>query len=353
MKPFIRTLASGLILASFVLSACSLIPRSVVPAAPTAVVTQKVCQVTGTNTVDDKSFNQNAYEGVKQAETQFGWGSDLLESQQQTDYEKHINTFMQAKCDLILTVGYLLGEATAAAAKAHPEQKFEILDFAYDPVLPNVWAQVYSTDQAAFMAGYVAASVTKTGTVGTFGGVALPTVTAYMDGFYLGVQYYNEKNGKQVKVAGWNPAEPESGYFTGNFDSEDDGRAMGEKLIAEGADIIMPVAASVGLGTAAAVTEHGNAYIIGVDTDWTVFAPEYKKVTLTSVLKRLDLTVVDGVKAVKDGSFTGGTHVATLANNGVGLADFHDLDYLVTVKTKSDLQKIKADIIAGTIKTTP
>jgi basic membrane protein A len=82
---------------------------------------------------------------------------------------------MEAKCDLILTVGYLLGPATAGAAQAHPEQKFEILDFAYDPVLPNVWAQVYSTDQAAFMAGYVAASVTKTGKVGTFGGVSIPT----------------------------------------------------------------------------------------------------------------------------------------------------------------------------------
>jgi basic membrane protein A len=174
-----------------------------------------------------------------------------------------------------------------------------------------------------------------------------------MDGFYLGVQYYNEKNGTQVEVAGWDPADPEAGYFTGNFDSLDDGRAMAEKLMGEGADIIMPVAASVGLGTAAAVAEHGNAYIIGVDTDWTVFAPEFKNVTLTSVLKRLDLTVVDGVKAVKDGSFAGGTHVATLANNGVDLAEFHDLDYLVTVKTKSDLAKIKAGIIAGTIKTTP
>ena len=349
MKHINRTLLSALVFVSVLMAGCSPAARP----APTAAVAQKICQVTGTNTVDDKSFNQNAYEGVKQAEVQFGWTKALLESQQQTDYEKHINTFMQSKCDVILTVGYLLGEATAAAAKAHPEQKFEILDFAYDPVLPNVWAQVYSTDQAAFLAGYVAASVTKTGKVGTFGGVALPTVTAYMDGFFLGVQYYNQQNGTQVEVAGWNPAEPEAGYFTGNFDSEDDGRAMGDKLLGEGADIIMPVAASVGLGTAAAAAEHGNAYIIGVDTDWTVFAPEYKNVTLTSVLKRLDLTVVDGVQAVKDGSFTGGTHVATLANNGVGLADFHDLDYLVTVKTKSDLQEIKAAIIAGTIKTTP
>jgi basic membrane protein A len=351
-----RTLIIGLVLASLVLSACSLVAPAAPAATPTAAVTQKICQVTGTNGVDDKSFNQNAYEGVKLAQTQFGWGQAVLISQQQTDYEKNINEFLEAKCDLILTVGFLLGEATGAAAKAHPEQKFEILDYAYDPVIPNVWAQVYSTDQAAFLAGYVAASVTKTGKVGVFGGLNISTVTDYMDGFLLGVKYHNEKNGTDVEMLGWDPAnrdDPEVSYFTGNFTSADDGRAMAEKLMDEGADIIMPVAGPVGLGTAAAVADHGQAYIIGVDTDWTVFAPEYKNVTLTSVLKRLDLTVVEAVKAVNDGSFTGGTHVANLANNGVGLAEFHDLDYLVTVKTKAALEQIKAGIIAGTIKTKP
>ena len=184
--------------------------------------------------------------------TKMGVEGKYLESQQQTDYEKNINAFIEEKCDLIVTVGFLLGDATKAAAEANPDVKFAIVDYAYDPVIPNVLGLIFATDQAAFLAGYVAAGITKTGKVGTFGGIQIPTVTIFMDGFYCGVQYYNEKNGTNVEVLGWDPA-TQKGLFTGNFESTDDGRAMGETLMDEGADIIMPVAGPVGLGTAAAV----------------------------------------------------------------------------------------------------
>jgi basic membrane protein A len=211
---------------------------------------------------------------------------------------------------------------------------------------------VYSTDQGAFLAGYVAAAMSKTGKVGTFGGINIPPVTDFMDGFALGVQYYNQENNANVEVLGWDVA-AHDGLFTGNFESTDDGRRMGETLMDEGADIIMPVAGPVGLGTAAAVKDRGDAMIVGVDTDWTVSAPEYADIVLTSVEKRLDLSVAAAAKAIAAGVFGGGTKLATLQNGQIGISPFHSFDSQVSDEIKADLEQITADIIAGTIKTKP
>jgi basic membrane protein A len=275
-----------------------------------------------------------------------------LESQQQTDYEKNINAFLSEGCDLIITVGFLLGDATQTAALANPTQKFSIVDYAYDPAIPNVLGQVFNTDEAAFLAGYLAAGVTKTGKVGTFGGMQIPTVTVFMDGFAYGVEYYNTKHNTQVEVLGWDPA-TQTGLFTGNFESTDDGRTMGQSLMDEGADIIMPVAGPVGLGTAAAALERGNTMIIGVDNDWYVASPEYASIVLTSVMKNMDITTFNAIKDVQAGTFAGGVTVGTLKNGGVGLADFHDLDSLVPADLKAEIAQVKADIIAGTLPTKP
>ncbi len=319
-------------------------------AAPAAAAAQigKLCQVTDVGGIDDKSFNQTAWAGAQLAAKE----AVYLESQQQTDYEKNINEFLGSKCDLIVTVGFLLGDATKAAAEKNPDQKFQILDFAYDPPISNVWGQVYATDQGAFLAGYVAAAMSKTGKVGTFGGINIPPVVDFMDGFALGVKYYNEKNNKNVQVLGWDTAKRD-GLFAGNFESTDDGRRLGETLMDEGADVIMPVAGPVGLGTAAAVKERGNAMLVGVDTDWTVSAPEYKSIVLTSVLKRLDLSVQSAAKAIAEGTFKGGTQLATVANGEIGIAPFHDFDSQVPQQIKDDLKAIAAGIADGSIKTKP
>jgi basic membrane protein A len=276
----------------------------------------------------------------------------FLESQQQTDYEKNVNAFIEEGCDLIITVGFLLGDATKAGAEANPNQKFSIVDFAYDPTIPNVLGQVFATDQAGFLAGYLAAGVTKTGKIGTFGGIQIPTVTVFMDGYALGAQAYNERHGTNVEVLGWDPA-TQTGLFTGNFESIDDGYIMGEVLLDEGADIIMPVAGPVGLGTAAAVKERGNAYIIGVDSDWYLTAPDYKDIVLTSVMKLMDVTTFNAIQSAIDGTFAGGVTVGTLENRGVGLAPFHDLDSLVSAELKAELEKIKIDLITGKITALP
>ncbi len=312
----------------------------------------KACQVTDTGGIDDKSFNATAWKGVTDAIEELGIEGKYLESQQQTDYEKNINAFIEEGCNLIITVGFLLGDATEAMAKANPEQKFSIVDFAYGDVIPNVLGQVFNTQEAGFLAGYLAAGMSKTGVVGTFGGLQIPPVTVFMDGFVLGVNYYNEVKGASVTALGWDPA-AQTGLFTGNFESADDGRTMGENLMDEGADIIMPVAGPVGLGTAAAAKERGNVYIIGVDSDWYLTAPTYGDIILTSVMKQMDSTTMQAIQAVLDGSFAGGVIVGTLENGGVGLAPFHDLESAVPAELVAELEAVKAKIISGELSAVP
>lgn len=308
------------------------------------------CQVTDTGGVDDKSFNQTAWKGVEDAVRQFGIEGKVLESNVETDYQPNINSFIQQKCDLIITVGFLLGDATKQAAEANSEVNFSIVDYAYDPAVPNVLGQVFATDEAAFLAGYLAAGVSKSGVVGTFGGINIPTVTIFMDGFVRGVDYYNRQNGTQVQALGWDPASRE-GLFTNNFESLSDGREFAKNLADEGADVIMPVAGPVGQGASALAMEMGadKLKIIGVDVDWYETVPEHRSVFLTSVIKRMDVTTVEAIRQAMDGTLKGGITTGTLANDGVTIAPFHDNAPSVTDKLGADLETIRKGIIDGTI----
>lgn len=318
-----------------------------------------VGQVTDLGGIDDKSFNATAYAGIEKAVAELGVEGKYLESTQQSDYNKNIQQFLDEDTDLIVTVGFLLGVDTAASAKANPEQKFAIVDYAYPDCwpgavegtdcgsateLPNVLGLTFATDEAGFLAGYAAAASTKTGKVATFGGINIPTVTIFMVGFEAGVNYYNEQKGANVEVLGWSTA-ANDGSFTGNFESLDDGRSFAESFVQEGADIIMPVAGPVGLGSAAYCQESGSCMIVGVDTDWTISAPEYKDVVLTSVLKNMNVAVFDAIKAAKEGNFAGGIYVGTLENGGVGIASVAG----ASAELNSELDAIKQGIIDGTI----
>jgi basic membrane protein A and related proteins len=353
MSKKIYSLMALLLAVSLMLAACgpAATPEPAAPEEPAAAAF-KACQVTDTGGVDDASFNETAWAGVLKAETELGVEAKVLESQQQADYERNINAFIEEGCDIIITVGFLLGDATAAMAEQNPDQKFSIVDYAYDPGYDNVLGLVFATEQAAFLAGYAAAAATQTGVVGTFGGIQIPPVTVFMDGFAMGVRYYNEQKGTDVRVVGWDPT-TQTGSFTGNFESLDDGRAQAEALMGEGADIIMPVAGPVGLGTAAAAMEAGNVYIIGVDTDWTVSSPEYRSITFTSVMKNMDVAVYESIEEVVNGTFAGGLFVGTLENDGVGLAPFHDLAGMVSAELQAELDTIQQEIIAGNIQVMP
>lgn len=314
---------------------------------PPPEVKVKVCEVTDTGGIDDKSFNATAWKGVEDAVAEFGIEGKYLESQEVADYAKNLNAFVEEKCDLIIPVGFFLTDDTKKVAEANPDVKFSIVDVSYDPVIPNVLGQVFQTDEAGFLAGYLAAGMTKTGKVGTFGGFPIPTVTIFMDGFARGVAYYNEQKGTNVEVLGWDIDNPDAGLMSSSFDDQTKGKELGNSLMDEGADIIVPVAGPVGLGTAAAVKERGGGFIIGVDNDWALVNSEYADVTLTSIMKLMDATVFESIKMVIDGTFQGGVTVGTLENNGVGLGTIHPS---VPAELLAEVEALKPLIIDGTIK---
>ncbi len=310
----------------------------------------KACQVTDTGGIDDKGFNETAWKGAERAGEALGAEVKFLESQAETDYQPNIGSFIDEGCDVIVTVGFLLGDATATAAAANPDVDFTIVDFAYSPTIDNVIGQVFNTQEAAFLAGYLAAGMSETGTVGTFGGINIPPVTVFMDGFVWGVEWYNAARSASVQVLGWDP-DSQEGLFTNNFESLDDGRTFAQNLFDENADIVMPVAGPVGLGAAALADELGTDQlkIIGVDADQFFTDPEKQHVYLTSVLKRMDATVFNAIELSQSGNFEGGVIVGTLANDGVGLAPFHDFDSAVPARLSGEIAALQNGIINGSI----
>ena len=319
------------------------------------------CMVTDTGGIDDRSFNASSWQGMQAAASaDSNITVKYLQSTTQSDYIPNINTFLGEKCGIIVTVGFLMGPATEAAAKAHPTQKFAIVDCSYASGCltgtkePNIDQLTYNTVQDGFLGGYLAAGMTKTGKVATFGGEDFGTVTIYMDGFWDGVQYYNSKHGTHVQVLGWNE-QTQKGSFTGDFTNQTKGETLTQTFVSEGADIIFPVAGNVGLGAAKAVQDADAAAgadkvnMFWVDTDGCVSAPQYCKYFITSVTKGIVPSVSGAVQSAAKGTFTGGTYVGTLTNGGAVLSPYHDFASVVPVSLQSELTQVEMGIENGTI----
>lgn len=308
------------------------------------------CMVTDTGGIDDRSFNASAWKGVQDAMEDLGVKGKYVSSSSAADYVPNINAFVQQGCDLILTVGFLMGDYTKNAAQENPDQNFAIVDFSYDPPLDNVLGLIYNTAQAGFLGGYLAAGMTDTGTVATFGGQKLPTVTIYMDGYVQGVHYYNQKHGTSVEVLGWDP-DTQNGVFTNSFTDQAAGKQLALQFQSQGADIVFPVAGPVGLGAAkAAAQSNGELQILWVDTNGCVSAPRYCGVMLGSVVKGIAASVEKAIKEVKTGSFSGGQYVGTLENGGTGLVLGKELGSTIPQSLQDEIQQAKKDIISGTIE---
>jgi basic membrane protein A len=320
------------------------------------------CEVTDTGGIDDRSFNASAYQGLQLAKAADPAISfKYLGSTSTSNYTPNINTFIAKKCGIIITVGFDMASATQAAAKAHPSQKFAIVDFTYTPAIKNVLALHYDTNQDGFLGGYLAAAESKTGKVGTFGGQDIPTVTVYMDGWVAGVRYYDNVNHAHVVALGWTPKKVRTagsfagnGLFTNDFVNQTLGKTEASTLMAQGADVIFPVAGSVGLGAAAAVKQAGAAhYMEWVDTDGCISAPQYCSLFLTSVTKGIAPSVKAATLSAAKGTFAGGNYNGTLTNGGVSLSPFHDFNATIPAKVKAALVSLKAGIISGKISTDP
>ena len=360
MNKTIRLTALG-VAAAAMLAACGNAPdddngsttnTSAGGSTPSASATSdfQACMVTDSGGIDDRSFNANGWKGLEDAESQLGIQAKYVESNADTDYAPNVQQMVDDTCGIIVTVGFLLGDATKAAAEANPDENFAIVDYSYDPPVSNIKPLTFDTAQAAFLAGYVAAATTKSGKVATFGGIQIPTVTIFMDGFLEGINYYNDQKSANVELLGW---DGKNGSFTGDFQDQNKGQQLTQNFIDQGADIVLPVAGPVGLGAAAAAqATDGAVNLIWVDTDGYESAPDFKGLFITSVIKRIDNAVLDATQSAVDGDFTGDPYVGTLENEGVAIAPFHDFESKVPAGLQDEIDTIQASIISGDIEVT-
>ena len=320
--------------------------------------------VTDTGGIDDKSFNTTQWKGVERAVADLGVEGKYIQSDEATQYEANLTEFASQGYDLVIAAGFFLGGDLAKVAAQYPDTEFSIVDYAYpDPFgvpegvvgnkecIPNVQGQIFKTDQAAFLAGYVAAGMTKSGKLGYFGGAKIPTVTIFGVGFQAGMEFYNQAHGTSVTLIGWDNTTGE-GLFTGDFADLTKGKESAESLFDEGADIFMGVGGLIGTPGFDVARERGG-YGIWVDVDGYNLLEGARDVMLTSVLKNMDNSVFDVIKAAKEGSFNGcGVYVGDLANGGVGIASYHDLESAVPADLKAEVEDLQKKIISGEIKDT-
>lgn len=322
----------------------------------TAVSGFKPCMVSDEGGFDDKSFNQIGFEGLQKAADELGVEIAKSESKSASDYAANLDGLVSEGCTFIVSVGFMLSEPTVETANANPDVQFAIIDdwadndFDGETDAPNVKPLVFDTAQAAFLGGYAAASYSETGTVGTFGGAKIPPVTIFMDGFSDGVTHYNEQNGTDVKVIGWDVA-AQDGQFTGEFAKNDTAKQMAQGLLDQDADVLLPVGGPIYQSAAEAIRDSGNtAALMGVDADVFVTDPSVGDLLLVSIMKGMDVAVYDAVMEAADDNFSTEPFVGVLENDGVSISGFHDFESKVKPELQSELDEIRAGIIDGSIK---
>lgn len=356
-----NTLRIGAIIAvsALTLAACSSAPEeeatssssAATETTPVETIDYKACMVSDEGGFDDGSFNQSGFEGLERAAADLGIDTATAESNGEDQYGPNIEAMIADNCDLIITVGFALSSATVEAALANPDTSFAIVDDLADNDFdgttdaPNIKPLTFQTDEAAYLAGYAAASASESGTIATFGGMAFPSVTIFMSGYLAGANAYNADNGTSVSVLGWDGTD---GAFTGDFSDLSKGQTTAQGFIDQGADIILPVAGPVGGGAAAAAQADGGTWIVGVDADWTVTFPEYSDIIFTSILKNIGNAVFDTIsEGASDAGLTFTPYVGTLENGGVGVAPF--AEGTVSADVEAKLQELTDGIIAGDV----
>ena len=337
-------------------------PASEAPSA--AVVDYKACVAFDTGGLGDKGFNDLAKKGLEDAAAA-GFKTAFSEAQGATDYAANIQRLIDEGCQTIVTVGFNQAQATIDATLANTDIAFAQVDATWNeagadytmgtaddmPFPPNFTGLDFQIDEAATLAGYLASGFSQTKVIGTYGGQQFPGVTRFMDGIYAGAKIYNEKKGAAVKVLGWDAAK-KTGTFVGGDNPWGDaakGEQLAKQFMDQGADIVHPVAGSTGNGSIKAMLAAGK-WAIGVDTDQALSLPDYSKAILTSAQKVIDVAVLDTIKKNAGGDKGGENYMGTLANGGVTLSPFHDLDAQVSAELKAEVDQLSKDIQSGTIK---
>jgi basic membrane lipoprotein Med (substrate-binding protein (PBP1-ABC) superfamily) len=303
---------------------------------------ESVCLVTDVGRVNDGTFNQFAYEGMEAAAEDFGLDSTFIETQAQTDYADNIQTCVDEGFDAIVTVGFLITDATAAAAADNPAVSFIGVDQFFVEPLPNLVGIQFREDQAGFLVGAMAALVTESGTIAGVYGIDIPPVIKFRNGYEQGAIYINP----DIDILG---------VYIDSFTAPDRGAAAAEQFIGEGADVVFGAGGPTGSGGTLFAAQNG-AMAIGVDQDeyFTTFGggetPGAENL-ITSAVKRVDNGVYDMISTVVDGEALpdGSLYILSVENNGISFADAHDAD--VPEEVTEQVQEILDMLVVGDIET--
>ncbi len=358
MRGFVAV--AGIATAGLVLAGCGAAPTPTTEetssAAPDAPTTDFLaCAVSDEGDFEDASFNQAAYEGLEKAEAELGVQIEALTSASMDAFEPNLTQLADEGCDIIFAIGFnfSLGGTNGIIfdfAEAHPESNFAWLDGWPGP--DNLKAIMYQSEQGAYLGGYVAAAYSKTHVIGTYGGMQIDSVTSFMDGYVQGAAKYDEEFGTTTTVLGWTPATA-SGDFVGDFADTTKAGAISDNQIAQGADVIFPVAGDLFKATATSIENSGkDVVMLGVDKNIAnaTATKSLAPVTLTSVEKRMTQAVFDIIKESVDGSFSTEPYIGTLANDGTGLSPFYDFDADIPQEVKDGLAALTEQINAGEIE---
>jgi len=346
MRKSLFALLAVLVIASLALSACG---------GATGGGKLKIGLVTDVGGVNDKSFNQSAWAGAQKGAQEFGYDVKYIESKQPTDYEKNIDQFATEKYAVIITVGFLMGDATAAKAVQYPNIKFAIIDNAYFPTkgakpcddtkkdcyvdggLKNVASLMFQEDQVGYLAGVLAAGMSKSGTVCSVSGMEIPPVQRFVIGFQNGAKWM-KADAKTLNV------------YIPSFTDPAKGKETGQSMIGQGCDVVFGVGGNTGNGGLLAAKEKG-LMAIGVDVDQYNTYPEVKDALLSSAAKNVDAAVYNYLKSVKDGTVKAGVMTANLTNGGVGLAPYHDWDSKIPQAVKDKVKEAADGLKSGKLAT--
>lgn len=295
--------------------------------------------VTDVGEIDDKSFNQSAWEGVKMAESELGAIVNYVETKDAKDYGANIALFADKNYDVIVTVGFALGEATAEAAQKYPDIAFIGVDQWNDGSISNLTGLLFPEDKAGFLAGALAAMMSKNGTIGAVLGTDLvPPVVAFKEGYEAGALYINPDINL---ISTYHP-----GGLDVAFTDPEWGATTAKQAIDNGADVIFGAGGKTGNGALIEIAANEGVYCIGVDTDQWETVPEAHPCLISSAMKLITPGVFNLIKMEKDGQFPGGLYFGE-----VGLAPFHDFDSQVPQEVKDKLAEIDAGLKDGSIAT--
>jgi basic membrane protein A len=305
----------------------------------------KAAMVTDVGGLGDKSFNDLSNAGLERARDELGVEIRVLESKEITDYESNIDQLASAGFSPIFAVGFLMTDTVAKMAPEYPDTQFGGVDEFFDPVPENVVGLNFKEEEGSYLAGVVAGLATidsfddklnADNVIGFVGGMDVPLIKKFEAGFIAGAKSVNP----DVQVIS---------LYAGNFTDQAKGKELGYSLIEQRADVIYAAAGAVGLGTIEACKEKG-ALFIGVDADQYETVPGSGDVMLTSMVKRVDNAVFETIKAAVEGNFPGGQiQVFGLAEEGVGLAPFHDFEDTVPQAIKDAVETAREGIIDGSI----